>query len=352
MITDVLKVVIPSVLTFFLGILITPFFTKFFYKYKMWKKNPRTEAGDITNNNFAKIHNTSAELSTPRIGGMIIWVSVLLTVIVIYILSVFFPTDLTEKLNFFSRSQTYIPLGALILASLIGLFDDLLQIFGRGEYARDPLIYRKIKIICITLIGLAIGFWFYDKLQLTTIHIPFWADIDLGIMFIPFFIMVMLAVFSTSVIDGMDGLSGGVLSTIFTAYAVIAFVHNQIDISALCAVIAGGILAFLWFNIPPARFYMGETGMLGLTVTPSVIAFLTNSVLVLPIIAITLVATSLSDIIQITSYKYFGKRRVFKVAPLHHHFEALGWSREKIVMRYWIISLVFSIVGVIVALVS
>jgi phospho-N-acetylmuramoyl-pentapeptide-transferase len=162
----------------------------------------------------------------------------------------------------------------------------------------------------------------------------------------------MLSVFSTSVIDGMDGLAGGVMGIIFTAFAVIAFVHNQIDISALCAVIAGGILAFLWFNIPPARFYMGETGILGLTVTLSVISFLTNSSLLLPIIAFPLVATSLSVIIQIFTYKHFNKKRFFKVAPLHHHFEAIGWSREKVVMRYWIISVVFAIIGVIVALVS
>src|SRR3989344_5038615 len=349
---DVLKVVIPSVLTFFLGILITPIFTHYFYKYKMWRKNPRTESDDITNNDFAKIHNTKAELSTPRIGGVIIWVSVLLTVMIIYLVSIFLPTNLTEKLNFFSRSQTLIPLATLLLASLIGLADDLLQIFGKGNYAKDPLIYRKIKIICVTLIGLAISYWFYDRLEVTAIHIPFGGELELGIWFIPFFIITMLAVFSSSVIDGMDGLSGGIMAIIFTAYSVIAFVHNQIDISALCAVLAGGILAFLWFNIPPARFYMGETGMLGLTVTLSVIAFLTNSVLVLPIIAIPLVATSISDIIQIISYKYFGKRRVFLVAPLHHHFEAMGWSREKIVMRYWVIGVVFAIVGVIVALIS
>ena len=351
MMIDVLKVVVPSVLTFFLGILITPFFTDFFYKHKMWKKNPRTEA-NITTPDFAKVHNTASELSTPRIGGVIIWFSVLLSVLIIYLMSVLFPGDLTEKLNFFSRSQTLIPLATLILASLIGLVDDLLQIFGKGDYARDPLIYRKIKIISIILIGLAISFWFYDKLEATAIHIPFGGELELGIWFIPFFILVMLSVFSTSVIDGMDGLSGGVMAIIFTAYAVIAFAHNQIDISAFCAVIGGGILAFLWYNVPPARFYIGETGILGLTVTLSVIAFLTNSVLVLPIIAIPLVVTSLSVIIQIISYKYFGKHRVFRVAPLHHHFEAIGWSREKIVMRYWIIGVVSAIIGVIIALIS
>jgi phospho-N-acetylmuramoyl-pentapeptide-transferase len=352
MMINVIKVVLPSVLTFFLGVLITPFFTNIFYKYKMWKKCPRTESGDITNGHFSKIHNTKGELSTPRVGGVIIWVSVLLTVLIIYLSSFFFPSDLTQKLNFFSRSQTLVPLATLILASLIGLVDDGLQISGKGSYARDSIVYRRIKIVSISLIGLAIGLWFYFKLGATTIHVPFWYDIDLGWMFIPFFIIIMLAVFSTSVIDGIDGLSGGVMTSIFTAYAVIAFIQNQIDISALCAVIAGGTLAFLWFNIPPARFYIGETGMLGLTVTLSVIAFMTNSVLLLPIIALPLVITSLSVIIQIVSYKYFNKHRVFKVSPLHHHFEAIGWSKEKIVMRYWIISVVFAIVGVILVLVS
>jgi len=351
MMINVLKVVIPSVLTFFLGILITPTFTNFFYKYKMWKKSPRTEA-NITTDDFAKVHNTKGELSTPRIGGVIIWVSVLLTVFIIYFLALILPGELTTKLNFFSRSQTLIPLATLVLAALIGLADDLLQIFGKGSYAKDSIVYRKVKIVSVCLIGLTIAYWFYDKLEATSIHVPFFRDIELGIWFIPFFIIIMLAVFSTSVIDGIDGLSGGVLTTIFTAYAVIAFAQNQIDIAAFCAVVAGGTLAFLWFNIPPARFYIGETGMLGLTVTLAVIAFLTNTVLVLPIIAFPLVATTLSVIIQITSYRYFNKKRVFRVAPLHHHFEAIGWSREKVVMRYWIISVVCAIMGVIIVLVS
>ena len=350
MIINVIKVVVPSVLTFFLGVLITPFFTNIFYKYKMWKKNPRIESS--TTEDFAKVHNTKSELSTPRVGGMIIWVSVLLTVSLIYLLSIIFPTDLTQKLNFLSRNQTLVPLTTLIFASLIGLIDDMLQIIGKGSYAKDSPVYRKIKIVAVTLIGFIISYWFYYKLEVTAIHMPFFGDINLGLWFIPFFIMVMLAVFSTSVIDGIDGLSGGVMATIFTAYAVIAFVNNQIDIAAFCAVVSGGTLAFLWYNIPPARFYMGETGILGLTVTLSVIAFMTNSVMVLPIIALPLVLTSASVIIQMISYKYFNKHRVFRVAPLHHHFEAIGWSREKVVMRYWIVSVVFAIVGVIVALIS
>lgn len=349
---DVVKVVIPTVLTFLIGISITPFFTNFFYKHKMWKKSARIHNADGVSDDFAKNHNTAEEISTPRIGGVIIWVSVLLCVVIIYLLSVLVPNDLTEKLNFFSRSQTFVPIGTLIFASLIGLADDLLQIFGKGNYARDPLIYRKIKVVLICFIGLVIGYWFYDKLDFTSIHIPFGGTLELGIWFIPFLVFVMFSIFSSSVIDGMDGLAGGIMAILFTAYSFIAYSHNFIDIATLCAVIAGAILAFLWFNIPPARFYMGETGMLGLTVTLSVIAFLTDTVLLFPIIALPLTATSLSVVLQVTSYKYFNKKRIFKVAPLHHHFEALGWPRTKVVMRYWVVSLICAISGVILAIIS
>ena len=306
---DILKIIFPTVLTFFIGLSITPFFSRYFYKYKMWKKSSRAEAD--TSEAFNNIHNTEHEMSTPRVGGLIIWVSVLFTVCIIYLLSFIFPSDLTEKLNFFSRSQTLVPLGAFFFAAFVGFADDLLHIYGQGRFAQDALIYRKIKIALITLIGLVNSLWFYYKLDFNSIHIPFGGDLILGIWFIPFFIMVMLATFSTSVIDGIDGLAGGVLAAVFTAFAVIAFINNQVDISALSGAIAGGIMAFLWFNVPPARFYMGETGMMALTVVLSVIAFLTDSVLLLPLIALPLAATTASDIIQITSYKYFPKHRVF-----------------------------------------
>jgi len=348
---DFLKIVFPTVLTFFIGLSITPVFTRYFYRYKMWKKHPRTSSGDITSDHFAKHHNAEQELSTPRIGGVIVWVAVLFSVIVIYFLSTVYPGVITEKMNFFSRSQTLVPLGVFFLAALIGLADDMLHIMGQGSYGRDSIGYRKIKIIFVTLMALAIGFWFYYKLDFVSISVPFDGDLYLGILFIPFFVFVMLATFSTSVIDGFDGLAGGVLASAFTSFAVIAFIGNQIDIAALSGAIAGGILAFLWFNVPPARFYMGETGMLALTIVLAVIAFLTDSVLLLPVIAFPLAVTGASSFIQIYYYKLF-KKRVFKVAPLHHHFEALGWSREKIVMRYWIVSVICAITGVILFLVS
>lgn len=356
---DILKIVVPTVLTFFIGISITPFFSKYFYKYKMWKKSPRTEAGDITSEHFAKLHNTEHELSTPRVGGVIIWFSVLLTVCVIFVLSEIFTTgffggelSIFNQLNFFSRAQTLVPLGAFFLAAFVGLTDDYFHIRGVGAYAKDSLVYRKVKMLLIGGIALVLSLWFYYKIDFSSVAIPFDGRLELGLWFIPFFIIVVLATFSTSVIDGIDGLSGGVLAAAFSAFSIIAFFNNQADISALSGAIAGGILAFLWFNIPPARFYMGETGMMSLTVVLAVISFLTDAVLLLPIIAFPLVATSASVIIQTTSYKYFGKRRVFKVAPLHHHFQALGWPREKVVMRYWIVAVISAITGVILFLVS
>src|SRR3989344_1517529 len=326
---DIIKIIFPTVLTFFIGIFITPFFSRYFYRYKMWKKSSRTNAD--TSEAFKSIHNTEHELSTPKIGGVIIWVSVLFTVCIIYLLSIIWPSDVTLKLNLFSRSQTLVPLGTFFFAAFVGLADDLLHIYGHSKFAQDALIYRKIKIFLVTLIGFVISFWFYYKLDFSSVHIPFNGSWELGVWFIPFFIIVMLATFSTS---------------------VIAFINNQIDIAALSGAIAGGILAFLWFNIPPARFYMGETGMMALTVVLAVIAFLTDSVLILPIIALPLAATTASDIIQIYVYKFFHGYRVFRVAPLHHHFQALGWPREKVVMRYWVVSVISAIIGVILVLIS
>jgi phospho-N-acetylmuramoyl-pentapeptide-transferase len=164
--------------------------------------------------------------------------------------------------------------------------------------------------------------------------------------------MVMLFLFSSGIIDGVDGLSGGVFAAIFAAYTGIAFFQNQIDLAAFCAVIVGGILAFLWFNIPPARFYMTETGVLGLTTTLTVVAFLTGEVVVLPIIALPLFATVISNLIQVFSKKLRNGKKVFLVAPIHHHFEAMGWPSYKVTMRYWVISVIFAIMGMVIALIS
>ena len=350
MLIDLVKISIPTAFAFFLGLFLTPFATHFFYKYKMWRKYSRNEATVTTD--FHKIHNEEDELKTPRVGGIIIWVSVLLTTLIFYLASIFFPSDTTEKMNFLSRNQTLIPFFTLLLGSLIGLWDDLIQIYGNGKFARYDKSWRKWKAFLVIVISFLIGLWFYDKLDMTSIHIPFGGEIYLGILIIPFFILVALATFSGGVIDGLDGLSGGVLASIFGAYAIISFANNQIDIAAFSGVITGVTLAFLWFNIPPARFYMGETGIMGLTISLSTIAFLTDSVLILPVVALPLVITSGSVIIQMLSRKFRNDKRVFRIAPLHHHFEAIGWSPYKVTMRYWVLSVIFAIVGIILAIIS
>jgi phospho-N-acetylmuramoyl-pentapeptide-transferase len=351
--TNALKIFLPAVITFIIGLLLTPLATHYFYKYKMWRRVSR-------NNNipteklsgFAKIHDDKAEVSTPRTGGMIIWISVILTIAVVWMIDIFFQEGSTTKLYFISRNQTLLPFFTLIIASLIGLGDDFLQIFGRGKWTTDPIVLRYIKIGIILLLGLIIGFWFYFKLGVSELYIPWYGFINLGYLFIPFFILIMFSLWSSSVIDGVDGLSGGVMASIFMAYTLIAFFNNQADIATLCAVITGGILAFLWFNIPPARFYMGETGMIGLTVTLAVVAFMTDTVLLLPIIAFPLFITSLSNVIQLLSKKFRNGKKVFLMAPLHHHFEALGWPKYKVTMRYWIVGIITSIIGVIASLIN
>ena len=354
-ILNVIKIFLPTALAFLIGIAITPRLTDFMYKHKLWRKRAR-DGETITNTDFAKLQNTAAEVSTPRVGGIIIWLSILGTIGLMWLVAKLAPSDLSSKLDFYSRNQTLIPLASLLFGSMLGLLDDWLEIRGRTGVTREhdsEIKFRYIKIALIGVIGVVIAAWFYLKLGMHGIAIPFTGqELMLGALFIPFFVLVLVATFSGGVIDGMDGLAGGVLAIIFAAYAIIAAGQNQIDIAAFCGVIAGATLAFLWFNIPPARFYMGETGMMGLLVVLTVIAFLTDTVLILPIIAFPLVASSASSLIQIFSYKYCGKRRVFRVAPLHHHFHTLGWSREKVVMRYWVVSSIFAIIGVIIALIS
>lgn len=352
MILNILKIFGLSTLTFFVAIAMTPILTHYLYKYKMWKKISRSNSSNTVGDAFKKIHNEEAEMSTPRVGGILIWSSVFLISFLTWFISVIFPNEISLKINFLSQNQTWIPLFVLITASIIGLIDDLFQIFNsRKDELSTGGIPRFVRILSVLIIGALCGLWFFLKLDMHSINIPFFSDIELGWFFVPFFAIVMFVVFSGGVIDGIDGLAGGLIASVFAAYGGIAFFQNQIDIATFCAVTTGGILAFLWFNIPPARFYMGETGMLGLTATLTVIAFLTKSVAVLPIIALPFFVASASAFIQMMSKKYFGKK-VFKVAPIHHHFMAIGWPSQKVTMRFWIIGIISAVIGMIVALIG
>ena len=214
----------------------------------------------------------------------------------------------------------------------------------------------KKRLFFVSIISLLISLWFYFKLDINTINILFLGEINFGLYFIPIFIMVVLFIYSGGIIDGIDGLSGGVFASIFFAYACIAFSQNQINLAAFCAAVVGSTLAFLWFNISPARFYMSETGSMALTITLAIIAFMTDSmgggkgIAVLPIIAFPLFVTSMSVIVQILSKKFRNGKKIFLVAPLHHHFEAMGWPAYKVTMRYWIVSVVCAMFGIILAL--
>ncbi len=359
-VSSVVKVFSLGTISFLFAFLLTPALTNFLYKNKFWRKEVRDKAIDGGEVTFFKKFHSKGETKIPRMGGLLIWVTVAILSFLFFVLSILFDVPILNRLNFLSREQTWLPLFTLISASLVGLVDDLLQttnpkkgIFARiwektEKYIGGGLSLRY-RLLLVTIIGGVGAWWFYFKLGQDMIHIPGIGELFIGVLYIPLFIIVMLAVYSGGVIDGLDGLSGGSFASIFTAYGIIALAQGQINLAAFCLVIVGSILAFLWFNIPPARFYMGETGILGLTTAITVVAFLTNAIIVLPIIAFLLVIESASVIIQLLSKKLYGKK-VFLAAPIHHHFEAKGWPHYKITMRFWIIGVVMAIIGVIVQL--
>lgn len=348
---DVVKILLPTALAFFVGITITPILTSYLYRHKMWKKSSVKLTMDGKEATISsKLHNDE-ERKTPRMGGVIVWGSVLIIALIFSILATFFPDSIFAKLSFLSRNQTWLPLLTLIAGGIFGLIDDYLVCREAGTYAGGGLSLR-IRLSFVFLLATAGAWWFYVKLGMDSVHVPFVGDAHLGLWFIPLFIIFMIGIYSGGIIDGIDGLSGGVFASIFTAYAVIAFAQGQIDLAAFSSVVVGGLLAFLWFNIPPARFFNSETGTMALTTALTVVAFLTKTVLVLPIIAFLLIATSASSLIQILSKRYRNGKKVFLVAPLHNHFQAMGWPPYKVVMRYWVISVVLALLGTIIALVG
>ena len=357
MFIDIVKIFLPLTISFFLGIAITPFLTNYLYSHAMWKKRAKTVALDGRGTPiFNRLHKDK-ETGTPKMGGVVIWLSATLTMFFIWLLARLFPGDLTHKFDFLSRDQTWLPFIALLTGAFVGLIDDYMEIKGISGWPAGGLSLRK-RLVVVAIVGFLAALWFYLKLDVSSATMPFFGTVELGWLFIPFFILVTAAIYSGGVIDGLDGLAGGIFSIIFSSYAIIAFYQNQINLAAFCAVIVGGLLAFLWFNIPPARFYMSETGSMALTLTLAVVAFMADSlgegkgIAVLPIIALPLVVTTLSNIIQLCSKKFRNGKKVFLVAPVHHHFEALGWPSYKVTMRYWILSIIFGIIGLCLALVG
>lgn len=353
---DLIKILIPAVLAFFVGVGITPTITDFLYKKKMWKTKAKEVSLDGGGTPVFNSLHKEKEVGTPRLGGTIIWISAFVVALIVWLISKTTSFEVFDKLEFISRNQTWIPFFTLLLGGLFGAIDDLLEIKGNGGHLAGGLSLKK-RLMFVAVLSFIISMWFYLKLSVVSIFVPFIGYLTIGWLFIPLFILVMLFVYSGGIIDGIDGLSGGVFAIAFGAYGIIALSNNQIDLAAFCTLIVGSILAFLWFNVPPARFYMSETGSMALTITLTVVAFMTDALgegrglIVLPLIALPLVLTTLSVIIQLLSKK-FRKKKVFLSAPIHHHFEALGWPSYKVAMRYWIISVVFAALGVMLAVIG
>ena len=347
------EILIPAVSAFVIGIAITPIVTHFLYTYEMWKqKGGKTALDGSQAVEFNRLHGdrTGDERSTPRLGVVIVWLSVLLTVALYALVAWGTNSTFWGNISFISRAQTWVPLATFLLGSIVGAIDDFYEVLGRGG------LRLRVRLGIVAVVSLLCAWWFYSKLGISSVSLPLGTTpLELGVLFVPFFVCVALFMYAGGVIDGIDGLAGGVFTSMFLAYSGIAFYEHLFDLAALCAAVAGGLLAFLWFNIPPARFYLSETGTMGLTLLLTVVAFLTDvhgggrGVSALPLVAFLLVVTVLSNIAQVISKKFFGKK-LLRIAPLHHHFEAIGWPSYKVTMRYWIVGIVCAILGMVLAI--
>lgn len=350
MIVDAARVLIPAIISFAIGIALAPLLTHYLYKYRTWKKvgGKGKGIGGGGTPIFDELHR-EREVSTPRMGGILIWVAVLATAGSIALLGFFFGEPFSS-FNFITRNQTWLPLLALVVGAVVGLTDDILEVTKSNGG-----LSLKVRLFIVGAIATFSAWWFYTKLAVDSIGIPFSAPLELGIFFIPFFVLVALLMYAGGIIDGIDGLAGGVFGFVFMMYAGIAFTQDQHSLAAFSAAVSGATLAFLWFNIPPARFYLSETGSMALTLALTITAFSADTlgdgvgVFVLPIIAFPLVATVASSLLQVF-WKMVFKRKLFRVAPIHHHFEALGWPPHKITMRYWVITIIAGALGLSLAL--
>lgn len=328
-----------AAISFVFALAWTPVLTHFLYKYRLGKQI-RTKGVPV----FAKFHKKKE--GTPTMGGILIWGTVLFITLLFWLLAKTGQGTFLENFNFLTRKETLLPLGALIASALVGMGDDLLGIFKIGPNGGGLKVRHRLVIY--TFIAAFGAWWFYYKLEWDLVHIPFVGEFNIGLWYILVFVFILVATaHSTNLTDGLDGLVGGILLIAFASFGVIAFSQGKVDLAAFCGVIIGALVAFLWFNIYPARFFMGDTGAMSLGITLGIIAMLTNAFLILPLIFFIPVIESLSVIIQMTSRKIKNKK-VFLSTPIHHHFEGKGWPESKITMRFWMINGVMAVIGLII----
>jgi phospho-N-acetylmuramoyl-pentapeptide-transferase len=360
------KIFTYSALSFILAMWWAPYLITFLQWLKFWKK--QTKDTDINGKKLTvtKAFFNETDKRVPRAGGLLIWITAIAFALVFWLILKVAPegNKTAEFLNFIDRRETFIPLGTLFFASILGFIDDALATLESGGNYKAGGLKLSYRLGFVGVLSLFIGLWFHLRLDITTLSVGFW-QLDLSKFLLPFSVMghsvnaswlivpitmvILYALYGSSMIDGFDGMSAGVLIPIYLCFAGIAFTRGFYDIATLMMVIVGAMAAYLWFNIPPARFYMGDTGIMGLLLTLGVIAIFMDVVYILPIAGLMLVLTEGSVVIQVFSKKVF-KRKVFLAAPLHHHLEAKGWLRHQVTMRYWLISIMSSVVGLALGL--
>lgn len=335
---NVIRVLTVATIAFFVALLMEPLWVRILRTYFSRGKEIEKKDAPI----FNALHKKKE--GTPTMGGFIIWFTVALVTLFFWMLHGTVD-GFWSRVNFLVRSETYLPLAFLILAGLVGMADDLFGIFRRKGFS------IKLRLLMYTIVAGIGGWWFVAKLGHDAINIPFLGDFIIGpVIYFLFFVFIMVATgFSADITDGLDGLSGGVFMTVLAALGAIAFDQGKMELVTFIAAILGALIAFLWYNIYPARFFMGDTGVMALGFVTGVTAMLLNVPILLPIIAIIFVIESFSDIIQIASKK-IRKRKVFISAPIHHHFEALGWHETQITMRFWMINAIGAIIGLTIFL--
>lgn len=321
-----------SVGAFLLAMLLTPLYTYFAYRFKFWKRQRTTSTTGEDLQVFTKLHANKFTRRIPTMAGMI-------GVVSIAAVTFFFNHD---------RAQTWLPLAALVGGGMVGLLDDIINIRGGGSGVAG--LRSSLKFTMIALMGLGLGWFFYTKLGYNSVHIPFLGDWSVGVWIIPLFVLaVVSAGNAVNISDGLDGLAGGLLSISFGVFGVIALLQGHLMLAGFCFTVIGALLSYLWFNIYPARFFMGDVGSFAFGTSLGVVAMMTNSLFLLPIIGGIFVVEAGSSLIQIISKKLF-HRRVFLSAPVHHHLEAQGWPEVKVTMRFWVIGCILGFIGLLAAL--
>ncbi|MBR5027044.1 phospho-N-acetylmuramoyl-pentapeptide-transferase [Candidatus Saccharibacteria bacterium] len=324
-----------AVAGFLLAMAMTPFYTHFAYKYKFWKKQKKTTVDGEALPIMTKLHEHKFKRAFPTMAGII-------GVVAVTVVTWIFNLD---------RGQTWLPLVGFLGGSVVGAIDDLINVFGSGRGAAG--LRGPVKFFMITMVGAMLGWFFAVKLGWTTIDIPFIGDWNIGIvgMIIVFTFAVVATSNAVNITDGLDGLSGGLAMLAYGAFGAIALLQGKMMLFGFCMTVVGWLLSYIWFNVPPARFMMGDVGSFALGAGLGVVAMMTDSFLLLPVIGLMFVVETGSSLIQLMSKKFL-KRKIFISAPLHHHLEAKGWGEAKIVMRFWIIAGVCAILGVFLAAIS